>query len=98
MGVVGIFAVRAVRAARKRPLQAGPQTLVGTIGVAESALDPLGRVHVRGESWSAESVGGPVPAGAQVLVLAVKGLKLEVFPESVPSIGDQSVWRLGGNA
>jgi membrane-bound serine protease (ClpP class) len=97
VGVVGIFAVRAVRAARKRPLQAGPQTLVGTIGVAESALDPLGRVHVRGESWSAESVGGPVPAGAQVLVLAVKGLKLEVFPESVPSIGDRSVWRLGGN-
>ena len=98
VGAVSIFAVRAVMAARKRPLQVGPQTLVGALGVAESALDPLGRVHVRGESWSAESVGGPVPAGAQVLVLAVKGLKLEVFPESVPSIGDKSVWRLGGNA
>ena len=44
-------------AARRTPLRAGPQTLMGAHGVAETALDPLGRVRVRGEAWSAESVG-----------------------------------------
>jgi membrane-bound serine protease (ClpP class) len=81
IGVVSAFFLRAMLAAKRTPLRTGPQTLAGAHGVAETALDPLGRVRVRGESWSAESVGDPVPAGTPVLVIAVRGLTLDVFPE-----------------
>jgi membrane-bound serine protease (ClpP class) len=97
VGVASALAVRAVRATWSRPPQTGPQVLVGATGIAETALDPAGRVRVRGESWAAESVGGPVPAGSAILVLGVQGIRLDVVPESVPSLGDQSVWRLGGS-
>jgi membrane-bound serine protease (ClpP class) len=81
VGVASYFLLRAMLAARRTPLRAGPQTLMGAHGVAETALDPLGRVRVRGESWSAESVGDRVPAGTPVLIVAVRGLTLDVFPE-----------------
>ncbi len=81
VGVASTFLLRAMLAARRTPLRAGPQTLMGAHGIAETALDPLGRVRVRGESWSAESVGDPVPAGTPVLIIAVRGLTLDVFPE-----------------
>jgi membrane-bound serine protease (ClpP class) len=81
VGVASYFLLRALLAARRTPLRAGPQTLMGAHGVAETALDPLGRVRVRGESWSAESVGDRVPAGTPVLIVAVRGLTLDVFPE-----------------
>jgi membrane-bound serine protease (ClpP class) len=81
VGVASTFLLRAMLAARRTPLRAGPQTLMGAHGVAETTLDPLGRVRVRGESWSAESVGDPVPAGTPVLIVAVRGLTLDVFPE-----------------
>ena len=81
VGVASTFLLRAMLAARRTPLRAGPQTLMGAHGVAETALNPLGRVRVRGESWSAESVGDPVPAGTPVLIIAVRGLTLDVFPE-----------------
>jgi membrane-bound serine protease (ClpP class) len=81
VGVVSAFLIRALLAAKRTPVRAGPQVLMGAHGVAETALDPLGRVRVRGESWSAESVGDPVPAGTPVLVIAVRGLTLDVFPE-----------------
>ena len=81
VGVASTFLLRAMLAARRTPLRAGPQTLMGAHGVAETALDPHGRVRVRGESWSAESVGDSVPAGTPVLIVAVRGLTLDVFPE-----------------
>lgn len=81
VGVGSTFLLRAMLAARRTPLRSGPQTLMGAHGVAETALNPLGRVRVRGESWSAESVGDAVPAGTPVLIIAVRGLTLDVFPE-----------------
>ena len=88
LGILSAVVIRALVAARHTPLRTGTQTLQGAHGVAETALEPAGRVHVRGESWAAESVGGPVAAGAPVLVVSVRGLVLEVFPEVVPSIED----------
>jgi membrane-bound serine protease (ClpP class) len=97
IGIGSFFLLRALLTARRLPVRAGPQTLAGAHGVAETALDPHGRVHVRGESWSAESVGGPVPAGAPVLVVSVRGLTLDVFPEALPPLEDHSVSRTGGS-
>jgi membrane-bound ClpP family serine protease len=44
-------------------------------------LTPVGVVQVAGESWTAESVSGRLPAGAPVHVLNVRGVRLEVWSE-----------------
>jgi membrane protein implicated in regulation of membrane protease activity len=71
---------------RLRGTLVGLPALRGTHGVAETALSPVGVVRVGGEKWTAESVSGPLPAGAPVHVLGVRGVRLEVWSEagSVP--------------
>lgn len=70
-----------LRAQRARPVT-GAEGFIGETGTVIEALAPLGRVHVHGEIWSAESVGGPVAAGEKVRVTALKGLKIFVEPLS----------------
>jgi membrane-bound serine protease (ClpP class) len=56
---------------------AGVDELIGLQGEAQTALDPDGRVFVRGEYWNAradESIG----EGEPVLVSAVEGMRLRV--------------------
>jgi membrane-bound ClpP family serine protease len=55
--------------------------LRGTTGVALTDLTPVGVVRVAGETWSAESVSGNLPANAPVHVLRVRGVRLEVWSE-----------------
>jgi membrane-bound ClpP family serine protease len=71
----GILRARAV--SRLTP----PATLVGADGVAVSALDPVGIARVRGETWTAESVSGPLAAGTDVHVVRAEGLRLLVWSE-----------------
>ncbi len=56
---------------------AGVSELVGLVGRADSALDPEGRVFVRGEYWNART-DETIPAEADVEVLAVEGMRLRV--------------------
>lgn len=56
-------------------------TLVGADGVAVSALDPVGIARVRGETWTAESISGPLAAGTPVHVVRTDGLRLLVWSE-----------------
>ena len=56
---------------------AGVDELVGLVGTACTALDPEGRVHVRGEYWNVEAEEH-VDKGESVEVLAVNGLHLRV--------------------
>jgi membrane protein implicated in regulation of membrane protease activity len=59
----------------------GAAALIGAEAVADGDLAPRGWVHVRGESWQAESASGAsVPAGTRVRVRAVRGLTLQVEP------------------
>jgi membrane-bound serine protease (ClpP class) len=69
-----------VRARRLVPAEAGFEGIVGEEGSAVDELDPRGRVRVRRESWSAESVGGKIPAGSPVRVVRAEGLRLIVEP------------------
>ena len=66
-------------AARTRPAFWEPPR-AGDLAVAETALQPAGSVHLRGESWSAEAQSGTIQAGAPVRVVARQGLKLVVEP------------------
>ncbi len=76
MGVVAML----VRA-RRRPLAIGKQRMVGMVGEAIEDLDPEGQVKVGGEIWRARAAR-PVAAGTRVRVRAVRGLALEVEPET----------------
>ena len=53
----------------------------GEEGRATTDLDPVGVVQLAGESWTAESVSGRVPAGATVHVVSVDGVRLRVWSE-----------------
>jgi membrane-bound serine protease (ClpP class) len=57
----------------------GSAGLVGEIGVVKKALAPHGKVFVHGELWNAVS-RTPIDENAQVRVVAVTGLLLEVEP------------------
>jgi membrane-bound ClpP family serine protease len=60
----------------------GGAALVGASGTAVSALSPTGIARVRNETWTAESLSGPLPAGALVHVAKVEGLRLLVWSEA----------------
>jgi len=79
-----LFVLRAVINSRYTPVRSGPHTVIGAEGTVLRPLDPVGVVRVRGESWTARSTVGPVPAGATERVARMAGLTLEVEPEPAP--------------
>ena len=66
---------------RKMPAVSGSGALVGVEGRAVTDLAPSGVVAVRGETWTAEGLHGPIHAGAVVRVAAVDGVRLRVWSE-----------------
>ncbi len=56
---------------------AGVDELIGLVGRASTALEPAGKVFVRGEYWNAEAAEG-IPVGEPVEITAVDGLQLRV--------------------
>jgi membrane-bound serine protease (ClpP class) len=76
------WAVSAGVRAMMKPSVTGPESMVGRLAVARSALGPDGgpdgQVQVDGEIWRAVADGGAIPAGEQVRVTAVDGLTLKV--------------------
>ncbi len=82
VGMVSFFfiavAALVLRAHATRP-RSGAGGLVGEHGVVKTRLDPVGKVFVHGELWRAEA-STPIPEGATVVVVAVRGLMLSVRP------------------
>jgi membrane-bound ClpP family serine protease len=72
------FMIPAALAARKLPSDMKIDNLVGTEGYATTLLDPRGNAHVESESWSAESVSGPIKKGTRIRVVGHKGVRLKV--------------------
>ncbi len=68
----------AVRAHGRPPL-GGLDGMVGEVGEAVTALQPEGRVDIRGEYWNAVA-RVPVPRGSRVRIVRARGLLLEVEP------------------
>ncbi len=59
----------------------GREGMIGELGVAEVAVDPNGVVVIRGARWRARTNRAtPILEGAEVRVVAVEGLVLEVEP------------------
>ncbi|MBI4598241.1 MAG: nodulation protein NfeD [Candidatus Omnitrophica bacterium] len=77
-GIILFVVTRALSAQRRR-VTTGVQGLIGSIGVARTALKPDGTVFVHGELWSAVS-SKTVPEGARVRIKKIEGLQLFVEP------------------
>lgn len=79
LGTIFFFMVMmAVRAQKRRPTT-GNEGLVGQVGQVTRDLDPRGVVLVWGERWNAESADGQtIPAGSDVEVVEVQGMRLRV--------------------
>jgi membrane-bound ClpP family serine protease len=60
----------------------GPGTLVGASGTTLSPLTPRGAARVNNETWTAQSLSGPLPCGAPVHVVRADGLRLLVWSEA----------------
>lgn len=69
-----------MRSLRRYRVQTGAEGLVGSVGEVIEALDPRGRVRLRGEIWRATG-SRPASIGERVRVTAVDELTLEVEPE-----------------
>ena len=72
------FAIAKVVQAQKKPAVTGREGLIGQVARARTALDPQGRVFVKGELWEAVAVGEPIAPGEQVEIVAVEGFCLQV--------------------
>jgi len=72
-----IALVRMVIAAQRRQATTGSEGMVGLHGRSDTELAPEGWVRVQGETWRAVA-DEPVPAGQNVEVVAVDGLRLRV--------------------
>jgi membrane-bound serine protease (ClpP class) len=87
--VVGImlfylFAMTTIVRSRFGTPTIGREHLVGAIGVADSALDPDGVVVIDGAKWRARAHrAAGIAAGAEIEVLAVEGITLQVAPHEV---------------
>lgn len=79
LATVGYFwvAIRKAVAAHMIKPRFDPRAVVGQIGEARTAIDPLGTVYVAGELWSARAAS-PIPSGTRVRVQSKQGLILFV--------------------
>ncbi len=71
------FALTAGLKAQKQASLMVPKLPLGTIGTAQSTLDPLGVVQIQSETWTATAIE-PVAAGEKVEVVGGEGLCLQV--------------------
>jgi membrane-bound serine protease (ClpP class) len=85
-----VFFVSKVWRARRAPLQAGSEVLIGATGEARQELSPEGLVFVRGALWNAVASNGPIPEGSPVKVVGRKGLQLEVVPGEAGAVKERN--------
>jgi membrane-bound serine protease (ClpP class) len=75
--LIMILMVRLALRARQTRVTTGLAGMIGLKGRAETAIEPEGRVFVRGELWRARSQT-KIAAGENVRVVGVEGLTLDV--------------------
>ena len=82
MSALLVFAIAALALkARGRPVLAGREEMIGSVGEVMGDFTGEGWVRMRGESWRATSAE-PLARGTRVRVVRTDGLRLEVVPET----------------
>jgi membrane-bound serine protease (ClpP class) len=84
LGFITVVLVRFAILAKKRKAVTGEEGMIGLVGVAETDLNPAGKVLVRGELWNARA-RQKILQGTRVKVREIEGLTLvvESAPESL---------------
>ena len=72
------FAVYTAAEARKLTSELDPKKIPGAKGIAETNMDPVGRVRALGESWMAVVENGVIKAGEAIEVVRLDGIRLIV--------------------
>ena len=76
-GAITIFlGLLGMRARHARRLT-GVETMIGTVGICKTDLDPEGTIFIHGEYWTARAKGR-IPAGQRVIVENIRDLQLFV--------------------
>ena len=90
LAAVGFFTfmIPAALRAQREPSKLALDNLLGTEGVAETAIDPTGIANVGAETWTVETTGGPVAKGQRVRVVATEGVRLKIEPVAENQIID----------
>ncbi len=78
------YAVYKAAEARKLTSDFDPKKISGSKGIAETNLDPVGRVRALGESWMAVAEKGVIKAGEAIEVVRLDGIRLIVKPTEPP--------------
>jgi membrane-bound serine protease (ClpP class) len=89
LAAFSIFMAINILRIRRMPALTGRETIVGRRAVARSALAPAGFVFMDGEYWAAEAEDGEVQPGENVIVTAIRGLRLTVRKQKPPE-GEQT--------
>ena len=76
--VVKVYFIHIIVIPALRKSVTGREGMIGLQGRAVQPLTPVGTIHVKGESWKAESVGDYVEVGENVEVVGIEGLTLRV--------------------
>ncbi|HUV10598.1 MAG TPA: NfeD family protein [Acidimicrobiia bacterium] len=77
-----VFAIPPFLRARFSTPTLGREGMIAEMGSADTPIDPVGVVTVRGAQWRARvNRATPIEAGDTVRVVSVQGLELEVEPE-----------------
>lgn len=80
LGLIFFILIGFALRTRNAPPRMGRESLIGQVGVVNTALCPVGTVQLGSELWTALQVDGgpPLPPGAQVEVVGVDGLQIKV--------------------
>jgi membrane-bound serine protease (ClpP class) len=73
-----VLVLRGALEGRKVGVPTGARALIGTTGIAESDLVPMGVVRVGGEAWTAVAASGTVAKGESIRVRDVDSVRLIV--------------------
>ncbi|HEX5940326.1 MAG TPA: NfeD family protein, partial [Dehalococcoidia bacterium] len=73
-----LFVLQVLIKTRRMPVISGKQLIIGKSGIAQTELDPGGKVIFDGEIWNASSEAGPIMEGDRVTVTGVEGLHMTV--------------------
>ncbi len=81
-----LFGYAVIKAAEARRLTSDfdPKKMPGTKGIAETNLDPEGRVRALGETWMAETEKGVIKAGESIEIVRLEGIRLIVKKSQAP--------------
>ena len=89
-GIIAVFLMNlALRSMRNR-VTTGSEGMMGEVGVAETLLDPTGKVFVHGEIWSARAAV-PIQPGTPVRVRSMRDLILEVEPAAEENFAKEPI-------